>query len=140
MRSPIRRWRANNREATLENLPHQSQSVLHLLGGHWKTAENECQCTEVVRRSTEGSFGWGGPRRVMAVRDTGIPSTSDEHGLTPEHTGCKPHRFGSFHNWRLIVLDRYRYSHLLSGLLQYQPCHVKVQPIQRRLSICDGQK
>lgn len=51
----MRRWWADNGEATLEDLVHRPQSVLDLGGKNWKTAEKDGHWTEVVRRTTKST-------------------------------------------------------------------------------------
>lgn len=65
------------REAALDDLAHQAQTLSHFQGGHRKTAEKYGQWTEILTRNSNGRKGTGKPRREMIILITIAPCIWD---------------------------------------------------------------
>lgn len=83
----MRCWWMDNREAPVKDLAQQAQSLLYLQGCQRGAATRENrQWTEVVRCNTKDPNRSGKLLRVMAIDDTGTPSTSEKEAHSLEHT------------------------------------------------------
>lgn len=98
IRSSMRRWWVDDREAKFEDLTHQARSLLDLQGRRWKTPEKEGQWTETVRRSTKGP-------REKESHAASWKSTTTAHRACQEKvafrhhgrdTSGEPRRFSAF--------------------------------------------
>lgn len=83
IRNTVLHWLADNEEATLKDLSHETEALLDLNGGHRKSTEKEGQWTKPPWRSIESFERREKPCRVIAVQENGTPFSSDKSAYSP---------------------------------------------------------
>lgn len=75
----MRWWWADSRETTLDEPACQAQSSLNLQGANREITDKEDKWAEVVRRNPKGWKGEEKPHNVIAIQNSGTPSTYEKY-------------------------------------------------------------